>query len=106
MFILILYFERLQNKETALVFNIAIISIMLMPLNLIIGLIGRVGMFFTPATIIAYPIILRDLKKPISKIIYLTLLLIFTTYKFFQFFYSDVWKDAFGTYQTIFSAPQ
>lgn len=106
MFILTLYFERLQNKETALVFKIATISLMFIPLNLIIGLIGRVGMYFAPATIVVYPIILMNLKRPISKTIYLTLLLIFTIYKFFQFFYSDIWQDAYGTYLTIFSAPQ
>lgn len=106
MSILTLYFLRLQNKETALVFMISIISFVLMPLALIIGLTARAGMYFVPATIIAYPIIFMKLKNPISKIIYLTIVLTATTYRFFQFFYSDVYKDAFGIYQTIFSAPQ
>jgi EpsG family len=106
LFILILYFERLQNKEIALVFKIAIISFMLMPLTLIVELTARVRMYFAPATIIAYPIVLMNLKRPISKTIFLTLLLIFTAFQFFRFFYSDTWKDTFLTYQTIFSAPQ
>jgi hypothetical protein len=106
MLMLTLYFARLQNKEIGLVFKIAIISFMLMPLNLAILLIGRIGMYFSPATLVVYPIILRNLKKPISRTIFITIILIFTTYKFFQFFYSDIWKDAFGTYQTIFSAPK
>jgi hypothetical protein len=104
--ILTLYFVRLQNKETALVFMISIISSMLIPLNAIIGLIGRVGMYFAPATIIAYSIILMNLKKPVSKIIYLTILFTATTYRFYQFFYSETWKDTFLNYQTIFSAIQ
>lgn len=106
MLILTLYFERLQKKEIALVFKIAIFGFIMMPFNLIIELIGRLGLYFTPATIIVYPIILMNLKKPVSKIIYLTLLLTFITYKFFQFFYSDVYRDAYAVYQTIFSAPQ
>lgn len=105
MSILAVYFVRLQNKETALVFMISIISSMLIPLNQIIGLIGRVGMYFAPATIITYSIILVDLKNPISKTIYVTLILTATTYRFFQFFYSETYKD-FIIYQTIFSAPQ
>jgi hypothetical protein len=104
MSILTVYFVRLQNKETALVFLISMISSMLIPLSAIIGLISRVGMYFAPANIIAYSIILMNLKKPISKIIYLTILLTAATYRFFQFFYSDTYKDAFGIYQTIFSA--
>ena len=104
--LLILYFERLQNRETALVFKIAIISFMLMPLTLIIEMISRLGMYFTPATIVAYPIVVFNLKKTISKTIFLAVLFSFTIYQFFQFFYSDTYKDYFGTYQTIFSAPQ
>jgi len=106
MLIVTLYYARLQNKETALIFKIAIISFMLMPLNLIVELFGRVGMYFAPATIATYPIIFMNLKRPLGKFVYLTLLLVFITYKFFQFFYSDLWKDDFGTYQTIFSAAQ
>lgn len=103
--ILIVYYERFQDKKTALIFKIAIISFMFIPLSLLIQMIGRTGMYFGPATIIVYPVILMNLKKPLNKMIFLILLLLMTTYGFFQFFYSDIWKDAFGTYQTIFSAP-
>jgi hypothetical protein len=103
---LTLYFLRFQNRETALVFLISMISSVLIPLNAIIGLIARAGMYFAPATLIAYSIILMNLRTPSRKSLYLTILLTATTYKFFQFFYSDVYKDAFGIYQTIFSASQ
>lgn len=104
--ILILYFEKLQNREIALVFKVAIISFMFMPLTLIIEMISRAGMYFAPATIIAYPNIINTMKKYISRASYITILLVFTIYQFFQFFYSDTYKDYFGTYQTILSAPQ
>lgn len=106
MLILILYFERLQNRENALVFKLAIIGFILMPLNMLIVLFGRLGMYFAPATLIAYPIIFKNLKRPPIKVMYLTILLVFISYKFFQFFYSDIYKDYYGTYQTIFSAQQ
>jgi hypothetical protein len=79
---------------------------MLAPLTLIINLLGRVGMYFMPATIAVYPIVLMYLKSPAKKIIYITILLTFVVIKFYQFFYSDIWKDSFGVYQTIFSAGQ
>jgi O-antigen ligase len=103
---MILYYERVQNKETALIFKITIVSFMFIPLGLLIQLVGRVGMYFAPATIIAYPIILKNLRKPVSKTIFLALLLIFTFYSFFQFFYSATYMDDFGIYQTILSSPQ
>ena len=106
LFILILYYERLQDREIALIFKIAIISFMVMPMILIIEMIARLGLYFSPATIIAYPNILINLKKPVSKTIFLTIILVFTIYQFVQFFQSDTYKDYFGTYQTILSAPE
>lgn len=106
MSILTVYFLNFQNKETALIFLISIISAMIIPFNMIIGLIGRIGMYFTPATIITYSIMPVNLKKTISKTIYLTLLITATTYRFFQFFNSDTYKNYYEIYQTVFSAPQ
>jgi len=106
MFALTLSFQKLQPRQTAIMFDIAIIGFLLMPLTLLIELSARVGMYFAPATIVTYPVILRNLRNPLTKGIYLTLLLGFVAYKFVTFFYSDTWRGAFGTYQTIFSAGQ
>jgi hypothetical protein len=104
--ILILYYERVQNKETQLVFKIAIISFVFIPLYYMFQLIGRIGMYFVPALIVVSPIIAMKLKQPIYKSIFVIALLFMTLYSFFQFFSDDIWKVAFGTYQTIFSASQ
>lgn len=107
LFIITIYFGRFQKRQSALVFKIAIISFIFIPLSLIIQLSGRLGMYFTPATLIVYPIILRDHKRPIFKLIFFVLLIFITTFQFYQFFYSSVsvYKDFFGTYKTIFSVP-
>ena len=105
-FILILAYERYQNKETSLLFKIAIVGFMIIPFGLIIQLIGRVGMYLGPSAIIVYPVILMKIKRPVYKTMFLVFYLFFTSYLFFQFFTSQVYKDAFGNYQTIFSAPQ
>lgn len=104
--LLTLYFERSQNKKTALLFKIAIISYLLMPLNLIFDLSGRLVMYFTIATIIVCPIILINLKKPLYKYSYLSIIIMFTIYKFFQHFNEEFNKDHYSIYHTIFSAPQ
>lgn len=106
LFVLVLYFERLQIKEVALVFKIAVVSFLIIPLALIVDMTGRLGIYFAPATIVVYPIIVMNLKKTISKTILSTILVAFTLFQFFQFFYSDDYKDYFGIYQTVFSAPQ
>ncbi len=104
LFILVLYYARFQHMETALVFKITIISFMFIPLGLLIPLIGRVGMYLVPATIITYPVILMNMKKPAYKIIFVALLVFMTTYIFYQFFISDTYRAGFGTYHTIFSS--
>lgn len=104
--IIILLFERMQNREVALVFKVAILSFMFFPLALIIEMTGRIGMYFAPAIIVVYPIIVKSLREPISKTIFLSMLIAITLFQFFQFFYSDTYQDYFINYQTIFSAPQ
>lgn len=106
MFALTMSIEKIQDRETALVFHIAIIAFLLMLLTLLIELTARVRMYFTPATIVVYPLILKNLKSPVSKTVFTSLLLAFVSYKFVTFFSSDTWRDYFGTYHTIFSAEQ
>lgn len=106
LFILVLYFESNQNREIALIFKIAIVSFLIIPLPLIIEMAGRLGMYFAPATIVVYPIIVMNIEKPISKTIFISMLLVVTIYQFFQFFYSETYQSYFGIYQTIFSSPQ
>lgn len=104
--ILTLHFERGQDRETALIFKISIISFMFIPLSILILLISRAGMYFAPATILVYPIILVNIKTPILKLVFLLMLIFITTYEFINFFSTEGWRIAFGTYKTIFSAPK
>jgi transmembrane protein EpsG len=106
LFIVVLYFARFQVQETALIFKIAIFSFMFIPLSFLIQIVGRIGMYFEPATLIAYPLVLKHIKKEYLKVIFLASFLGFTGYIFFQFFHSDLWSEAFGTYHTIFTAPK
>lgn len=104
LFVIILWYERFQNKETALVFKVAILSFLFIPLGFLIALIGRMGMYFAPATFIALPVILVYIKKVNYKMIFIASLLLMTMYNFFQFFRSETYRQAFSTYQTIFSS--
>ena len=104
LFLLMLFYDKYQERETALVFKLAILSFIFIPLGFYVHMITRVGMYFAPATIIVYPVILADIKKPVYKTIFLFLILSFTLYTFFKFFNSEPWSDLFGTYHTIFSA--
>jgi hypothetical protein len=105
LFLVTLYFDRFQNPQTALVFKLAIISFIFIPLCFIIKDIGRLGLYFEIAAVVVYPIILLNIKQPVNKRIFLTFIILLTTYQCYQFFFSSasVYKEFYGTYHSIFS---
>ena len=106
MFALILFYERFQSKEASLLFKLALLAYFVKPLTLIISMITRIEMYFNPILIAVFPIVLMSIKNRFIKTILLFVLMVWTLNSFYLFFQSDVWKKAFGTYQTIFSSPE
>lgn len=104
-FIFIIYFSRFQEKQKKIFFYIAIIGFMFIPLGLLVAMISRASMYFTPATIVVYPILMSNIKKPFQKFIFVFILMIFTLYTFFTFFNSEIFGKYYEVYRTIFSLP-
>lgn len=104
LFILTLFLDKIQDKKIALFFKLAIVYFMLMPFTLIIEMTSRIGMYFSPAVIIVYPFMARSLK--VYKGIFFSIIILFTVYQFFQFFYSDTYMKYFMEYHTFLSAPE
>jgi transmembrane protein EpsG len=105
LFLLTLILDSSQDKNNSLFFKLAIVYFILMPFTLIIEITSRIGMYFSPAIVIVYPFIFNTLKSKFAKAIFLPSILLFTLYQFFQFFYSETYKDYFLEYHTIFSSP-
>jgi hypothetical protein len=89
-----------------LLFKLAIIAFLFTPLSMQSMMFIRLNMYFTPVFIAVFPIILFTTRDRFFHLVFLSSLMAFTLYKFWGFFRSPVWVDKFGTYQTIFSAPQ
>lgn len=100
------YYHNKQNKSDAVLFKIVMVYLMLAPLGLTILMIARVGMYFEPVTIVVYPLILYSIENKFNKLVFKSIVILFTLYIFYQFFESPIWKDAFGTYHSIFEAPK
>lgn len=105
-FLLTLSLDKFQDKKTALFFKLAIVYFMLMPFKLIIEMTARIGMYFSPSEVIMYPFMLKTIKINIYKYSLLFILILFTIYQFFQFFFSDTYKSYFMEYHTFLSADQ
>ncbi|MGA2915474.1 MAG: EpsG family protein [Sedimentisphaerales bacterium] len=89
-----------------LLFKVAIITFMITPVALQAMMFSRMNLYFAPVLIVVFPIILFTTKDKFFYIVFLSSLMAFTLFRFWAFFLSPVWRDRFGTYQTIFSAPQ
>lgn len=104
---LVLLFAKQQAGERALLFKIAIISFFAsVPLGMINTMAGRIGMYFTPVLMAVVPIVASNVKERKVGSFVLATYVFMTLYAFYGFFHSDVWSGAFGTYQTIMSAPE
>jgi len=103
---ILIYSARLQNKEIVLIFKLSIIYLIMQPLILSIEIFSRFLMYFAPTILCAYTNSLKSFKSPPLKYVYLAMILAFSLYLFFQFFFSETYRDNFGTYQTLFSASE
>ena len=106
LFALILFYAYYQSNQTSLFFKIAILSYFIIPLSLNISSLTRIGMYFDIAMIIVFPATVYTIKKPTIKVAVLAIIVFITLYNFNVFFKSEVFNKSFGTYQTIFSAPE
>jgi len=98
------YAAFLNLKARRLLFKIAIITFIFIPLALQLAMIGRINMYFTPMLMAVFSIILFSTRSVIFYVMFLSAMIGFTLFKFVMFFLSPVWAEKFGTYQTIFSA--
>jgi hypothetical protein len=106
MLVLFLYIEPSQKGGRALLLRLGAIWCMLAPITFILSLLARVGMYLAPAALVAYPVVAMNLRWPIIRAVFLTVLCVFTIYSYVQFFSSETWTAGYGTYQTIFSVSQ
>jgi len=100
-----LYYALSQENENSLLFKIALIAFLFIPLTFVIFMIDRIQMYFLTVTIAVYPIIFSNIKVTLFKYGALFILMLYTLYDFSLFFQSPVWKDTFSTYHTILSSP-
>jgi transmembrane protein EpsG len=105
-FLIMLFYLQNQKKEISLLFKLAIISYFCIPISMVLSMIARIDLYFQIALIAAFPILIISMKKQVLKIALTVLLMFMTLYSFYIFFHSDIWIESFGTYNTIFSAPQ
>lgn len=99
------YMQNDRNNTHNVLYKIIIISFLIIPLGFGVQLIGRLNFYLAPVLMAVYPIVFLKIRNPEVRLGFIGVVVIFILYGFFSFFQSPVWEKAFGTYQTIFSAP-
>jgi len=103
--LVIINYARKQENQNGILFKIAIISFLMVPLSFSISMIGRLNFYLQPVSMAVYPIVFKNINRKEMKLLYCGILCAFTLLQFFLFFRSDVWGLSFGQYHTILSAP-
>ena len=96
----------LNTAARRILFKLAIMTFLFTPLGMQVQMVGRINMYFMPVMIAVFPIILFTTKDKFFHLIFLSSLMAITLFLFWTFFHTPLWRDKFGTYHTIFSAPQ
>jgi hypothetical protein len=103
-FAAVLFCARFQSKEQSLLFKVAIIHYLLMPLYLLFGMIARTN-YFESATIAVLPMTFFCINKPIFRSILVFMVMGMTLHSFYDYFHAD-YAVKYNTYNTIFEAPE
>jgi len=104
--VIILNFAKYQKNLNSILFNLVILSYLLLPLSVLLIMFDRIRMYFDPITIAVFPVILSNMQNNICKKIFMSTILLFTLFVlYYGFFNSNVYGKTFGTYQSVFSSP-
>lgn len=103
-FMILVLFDRHKEGINSWLLKMFSISYMFIPLSFIVPLVGRIGTYLSIMGVVGIlPIIDLDRQKRVIQIV-ISLFVFITLYGYITFFYSDVWRDAFMEYHTIFES--
>ncbi|RXK88058.1 EpsG family protein [Chlorobaculum sp. 24CR] len=101
---LILYYSRNERSGEDLLYKIAIAGYYVLPFSFIVQLAGRVGLYMQPALIAVIPMIIKSIKsKDVRRVIVLSYVAM-TLLGYYKLFNSEVFREKYENYKTIFSA--
>lgn len=106
LFVLVLVYSLIQENERLLFFKVVAVGYFFAPLALIAASVGRMSMYTESLMVVVFPVMLKSIKKKPVKILVLFSYIFFLLGTYYKFFGSEIWREAFQTYKTIFSAPR
>ena len=91
------------EKDGKLMVALSIVQFIIAPFSEIMPAIGRVGMYFGVYQILALPRVYANVRNNVIRWGLLFILVAITLYGYIGFFNSDVFRDGYSEFKTIFS---
>ena len=101
--ILLLSLDRKLPKYIKIFNRISILALFFFPISSIFPMAARVGYYFFPATLVTYPYIAKSFEVKLYGKIFVVCLISIIIIRFFSIVTSDIWRDHFIVYKTIFN---
>ena len=101
LFFLFISHDKLENKYQ-LYAKLLIFAIVIIPIDFILPLAGRLTYYFLTLSIIVFPKIYRTINNYTLKYVFLFTILSIITIRLINFFNSETYSIGFGNYKTIF----
>lgn len=96
-------FNQPSNKTDKIKYVVVFVFIPLFEFTI---MIARLSYYFSFFCIVGYPLVIQYWKfNTYTKYCLIVLLVFLYIRNYFNFFYSDVWHDAYFNYNTLFGAP-
>ncbi len=102
--LVVFYYAPRQKNEKLLLFKIGIISFLLVSFGFSILMIARLNLYLQLVFMAIYPIVFASIKNDLLRHLYIATIILFILNQFFEFFQSDIWREDFSVYHTIFSS--
>lgn len=103
---LVLWSSIGKKAGNRIIFLLAILSYIFIPLTLLLLFFSRLLMYFQPWLIAALCISVQDIRWATPRRLVISVFVAYTLYIYYGFFSSELYGPYFSLYKTIFSAPE
>lgn len=99
---LFLHYINVQSKINQILFLLTIIGLFFFPLNGIAPMASRVGYYFTPISMVTYPLLITSMIRKNNRHIFIWGLITVLILRLYNFYSSESYLGMFDIYHTIF----
>lgn len=100
---ILLEFTNNKNFEIKVFCWISVLALFTFPLSSIIPMTARLGYYLFPATLVAYTYVAQNMPLK-TRYLFVFFLILVIVKRFEAIVFSDIWRDHFLIYKTIFNA--